>query len=46
MGKKSSKTTSTSQPPSWAVGPLTHGMNDIVSTVEGNSGNLKNLETA
>jgi hypothetical protein len=40
IGKKTTKTSSTSAPPSWAVGPLTSGMNDIVNTVQGNAGNL------
>lgn len=45
MGKKTTKTSSTSSPPDWAVGPLTGGLNDILNTVQGNQGNLTSLES-
>lgn len=45
MGKKTSKTTSTSSPPSWAVQPLQTGMSDLLNTYTQNQGNLQNLES-
>ena len=46
MGKKTSKTTSTSAPPSWAVPILQGAGNTILNTVQGNAGNLQGLSNS
>jgi hypothetical protein len=46
MGKKTSKTTSTTSPPDWAVPLIQGGANDIMNTYNANQGNLNNIESS
>ena len=45
MGKKSSKTTSTVNPPTWAVPIIQNGANSLMNTYSANQGNLQNIES-
>ncbi len=45
MGKKSSKTKTTTEPPSWAKPILQNAGNTILNTVTGNQGNLNSLSS-